>query len=144
VAAPIDRAFSVFTSKMSSWWPPTHKIGKADFAEAVIELTEGGRWYERDVDGSECDWGHVLAVEAPDRLLLTWQINADWGYDPDPAHGSEVEIRFTDLGNGQTRVEVEHRHLDRHGDHAAKVGAGVSSAGGWSALLDLYAATAAA
>ena len=96
VPLPIDRAFSVFTEGFDTWWPRSHKIGGADLAEAILEPRAGGRWYERDTDGGECDWGTVTVFDPPRRLVVTWQINAQWQYDPDPARASEVEVRFTE------------------------------------------------
>jgi uncharacterized protein YndB with AHSA1/START domain len=142
VNAPIERAFRVFTEQFNSWWPQGHHIRPADLAEAVLEVREGGRWYERNVDGGECDWGRVLAIDPPHRLLLSWQINGSFEHDPDPAHASEIEVRFTDLGAGQTRVELEHRAFERHGGDGQRVHDGVSGDGGWSGILDGYAKTA--
>jgi uncharacterized protein YndB with AHSA1/START domain len=117
---------------------PEYHIGQADIAEAILEPREGGRWYERGVGGSECDWGRVLAWEPPDRLIVTWQINGEWRYDPDPEHASEVEIRFTADGPDRTTVELEHRHLDRLvGGQAMREAIG--GAGGWTSVLERYA-----
>jgi uncharacterized protein YndB with AHSA1/START domain len=142
VPIPADQAFRLFTEGFNSWWIG-HHIGTADLAEAVIEPREGGRWYERGVDGSECEWGKVLAFEPPARLVLTWQLNAQFAYDPDPAHASEVEVLFTEA-NGQTRVDFEHRHIERLGADAEELAKSVSGEGGWPAILDLYAKAAAA
>src|SRR6266540_4362405 len=90
VDAPVERAFRVFTESFNSWWPPEHHIGEAELAEAVLEPREGGRWYERGIDGSECEWGRVLAWEPPHRLVVTWQTNGEWQYDPDPRRASAV------------------------------------------------------
>src|SRR5713226_9297284 len=95
VRVPIEKAFRVFTSSFNTWWPRECHIGYAEMAEAILEPRDGGRWYERGVDGSECDWGRVLAWEPPHRLLVTWQVNGSWQYDPDPLHASEIEARFT-------------------------------------------------
>jgi uncharacterized protein YndB with AHSA1/START domain len=138
VNAPIERAFRIFTESFTTWWPADYHIGEADMAEAIIEPREGGRWYERGVDGSECDWGHVLAWEPPHRLVVTWQINGQWQYDPDPEHASEIEVRFTPDGSDQTTVELEHRLLHRLvGGEAIRDS--ISGGGGWSALLAQYA-----
>jgi uncharacterized protein YndB with AHSA1/START domain len=138
VAVPVERAFAVFTGSFNTWWPPQHHIGQADMAEAVLEPREGGRWYERGVDGSECDWGRVLTWEPPHRLVLTWQINGRWQFDPDPAHASEVEVRFIADGPEQTTVELEHRLLERVVEGAA-LRDGISGGGGWGSLLELFA-----
>jgi uncharacterized protein YndB with AHSA1/START domain len=138
VNAPIERAFRIFTESFTTWWPADYHIGEADMAEAIIEPREGGRWYERGVDGSECDWGHVLAWQPPHRLVVTWQINGQWQYDPDPEHASEIEVRFTPDGSDQTTVELEHRLLHRLvGGEAIRDS--ISGGGGWSALLAQYA-----
>jgi uncharacterized protein YndB with AHSA1/START domain len=142
VNAPIGRAFRVFTEQFNSWWPQQHHIRPVDLAEAVLEVREGGRWYERSVDGGECEWGRVAVYEPPHRLVLTWQINGSFEYDPDPAHASEVEVNFTDLGGGRTRVELEHRAFERHGDEAQRVHDGVGGPGGWPGIMDGYAKTA--
>ncbi|HYY79591.1 MAG TPA: SRPBCC family protein [Actinomycetes bacterium] len=138
VGVPVERAFRVFTDSFNSWWPPEYHIGGADIAEAVLEPRPGGRWYERGVDGSECDWGRVLAWEPPHRLVVTWQINGEWQYDPDPEHASEIEVRFTADGPGQTVVELEHRLLERLvGGEALRDG--ITGGGGWTSLLERFA-----
>jgi uncharacterized protein YndB with AHSA1/START domain len=139
VNAPIERAFQVFTESFNTWWPQSHHIRPVDLAAAVLEAREGGRWYERGVDGGECDWGRVLAFEPPHRLVLSWQIDGSFQYDPDPGHASEIEVLFADLGGGQTRVDVEHRNFDRHGADGQRVHDGVSGAGGWPGIMDGYA-----
>jgi uncharacterized protein YndB with AHSA1/START domain len=138
VAAPADRAFAVFTESVNTWWPHQYHIGQADVDQVILEPREGGRWYERGVDGSECDWGRVLAWQPPHRLVLTWQINGSWQYDPDPDHASEIEIRFTPDGPEQTTVALEHRHLDRLVDGQA-LRDGLRGGGGWNAILELVA-----
>jgi uncharacterized protein YndB with AHSA1/START domain len=138
VAAPVDQAFRAFTESFGSWWPAQYHIGEADMADAILEPRAGGRWYERGVDGSECDWGRVLAWEPPNRLVVTWQINGQWRYDPDPAHASEIEVRFTPDGPERTRVELEHRLLERLVDGQA-LRDGIIGGGGWTAILELFA-----
>jgi len=140
-AAP-ERAFEVFTAGFSTWWPlESHHIGEADAAAAVIEPRAGGRWFERGVDGSECDWGFVTAWEPPHRLLLAWHLTPEYVFDPDPARATEVEIRFTPTDGG-TLVELEHRGFEKYGD-AEKIREIVSQKGGWGDLLELYAQAAA-
>jgi uncharacterized protein YndB with AHSA1/START domain len=136
VEASQERCFEVFTTRFDSWWPRSHHIGGVDMAEAVMERRAGGRWYERGVDGSECSWGQVLAFEPPGRLVLVWQINGQWQYDP-TLH-TEVEITFTELGPRRTEVTVEHRNLDRFGDAADAMREAFSSEGGWTGLLDAF------
>ncbi len=141
VGVPVERAFAVFTGSLDTWWPRMYHIGQAEMAEAVLEPRPGGRWYERGVDGSECDWGRVLAWEPPHRLVVTWQINGAWQYDPDPAHASEIEVRFTADGPGQTTVELEHRLLERLAGGQA-IGDTIRGGGGWTAMLELFAKAA--
>lgn len=143
VAVPVERAFQVFTDSFNTWWPAEYHIGKADMAEAILEPRAGGRWYERGTDGSECDWGRVLVWEPPQRLVVTWQINGQWQYDPDPDHASEIEVRFTADGPEQTTVELEHRLLDRLVDGQG-IYDGIRGGGGWSSILDRFAEAAAA
>jgi uncharacterized protein YndB with AHSA1/START domain len=142
VALPIARAFEVFTGSIDTWWPHQYHIGQADIAEVVLEPHVGGRWFEKGVDGSECDWGRVLAWESPQRVVFTWQINGMWQFDPDPAHASEIEALFRADGPDQTIVEVEHRHFERlvagQGVHGA-----INGGGGWELLLAGYAKAAA-
>jgi uncharacterized protein YndB with AHSA1/START domain len=142
VNAPIERAFNVFTEGYQTWNPPEHHIGEADIEDSVMEPREGGRWYEIGVDGSQCDWGRVLTWEPPTRVVLAWMIGTTWKYDPDPARASEVDVRFTAIGENQTRVELEHRHLDRHGDGWEGVRTAVGSPEGWPGSLELYRAQA--
>jgi uncharacterized protein YndB with AHSA1/START domain len=144
VNAPIDRAFQVFTESFNSWWPSTHHVRAVDLAEAVLEPALGGRWYERSVDGGECEWGRVTAFEPPHRLVLAWHLDGAYQYDPDPARASEVEVVFTDLGDGRTRVDLEHRALERHGAEAGKVRGEVGSPGGWPGIMDQFARVAGA
>ena len=138
VAVPVEQAFRVFTDSFDSWWPPQYHIGGADMARAVLEPREGGRWYERGVDGSECDWGRVLVWEPPHRLVVTWQINGQWQYDPDPDHASEIEVRFTPDGPARTTVELEHRLLERLADGQA-IRDAIIGGGGWGAVLEQFA-----
>jgi uncharacterized protein YndB with AHSA1/START domain len=146
VPLPAERAFTLFTEGYSTWWPG-HHIGKAEMAEAVLEPRAGGRYYERGVDGSECDWGTVLACDPPSRIVVAWQITEDngaWVYDPDITRASEFEATFRPQPDGQTRVELEHRHIDRHGAGAAGIYGGVSGPGGWPGIMEDYAKVAAA
>jgi uncharacterized protein YndB with AHSA1/START domain len=142
VGVPVERAFRVFTRSFNTWWPAQYHIGQAEIAEAVLEPREGGRWYERGVDGSECDWGRVLVWEPPHRLVVTWQINGQWQFDPDPDHASEIEVRFAADGPEQTRVDLEHRFLDRLVDGQA-LRDGITGGGGWGAILEMFAKAAA-
>ena len=136
VGAPPERAFKVFTDGIGRWWPKTHHIGAADLDALVIEPKAGGRWYERGVDGSECDVGKVLVWEPPARLVLAWQLTADWKFDPGLI--TEVEVRFIADGANATRVELEHRDLERYGERADGVRATIDSSEGWNGILQLF------
>jgi uncharacterized protein YndB with AHSA1/START domain len=143
VKAGVERAFRVFTAEYDSWWPRTHHIGKTPMTRAILEGRAGGRCYTEHEDGSECDWGTVLAWEPPHRLVLAWQIHGDWTYQPDMAQSSEVEVRFTPEPGGFTRVDLEHRHIERHGQTALAMRTAVDAPSGWTGLLTLYADRAA-
>ena len=142
VKVPAEKAFDVFTNGFDTWWPRTHHIGKSPMKRAIIEGKVGGRCYTEQVDGTDCEWGSVLDWEPPKRVVIAWQITPEWQYEPDPAKASEVEITFTPQPDGSTRVDLEHRHFERHGAGAAAMKAGVDSAGGWGSLLQLYAEAA--
>jgi len=139
VKADAARAFRVFTAEYDSWWPRTHHIGKTPMTRAILEGRAGGRCYTEHEDGSECDWGTVLAWEPPHRLVIAWQVHGDWTYQPDVAKSSEVEVRFTPEPGGLTRVDLEHRHIERHGSTAAAMRASVDSPNGWTGILQLFA-----
>lgn len=142
VKAPQAVAWRVFTEKMGTWWPlGSYKIGKASAVDAVIEPGVGGRWYERGEDGSTCDWGRVLSWEPPSRLVLTWDITADWQFDP--ALGTELEVCFIAEGTNATRVELEHRRLDRYGSRREEMRTIFDSSGDWGRLLEAFARAAA-
>jgi uncharacterized protein YndB with AHSA1/START domain len=144
VAASQQRAFEVFTAQFGAWWPKDYHIGEAAMADFVVEPKVGGRWYELGVDGKQCDTGRVTAFDPPNRLVLAWQLNERWQYEPDPAHASEVEVRFIAEGPSQTRVELEHRGFERHGAGADGVRAGIDAPTGWTLVLELFAKHAAA
>jgi len=128
---------------MDAWWPATHHIAKQAFTEIVIEQRAGGRWFERAADDTECDWGRVVAWEPPHRVVFSWHLQGDWKFDPNPERASEVEVRFLAEGSG-TRVELEHRNLERHGAGWEQVRTGVDSPAGWSAVLAQFAKALAA
>jgi len=137
VNAPQRRAFEVFTAEMTSWWPPEHHIGSAPIEEIIIEPHEGGRWYTRHVDGSETSTGYVAAWEPFDRVVLTWQIGADWKYDPKLR--TTVELRFIGEAPDRTRVELEHRELDNYGPDAERMRETFEQPGAWERTLQAYA-----
>jgi uncharacterized protein YndB with AHSA1/START domain len=141
VKAPVEIAWRVFTKSMGTWWPLANfKIGKAKAIDAVIESRVGGRWYEQGEDGSTCQWGSVLAWEPPSRLVLSWDINADWQYDPDLK--TELEVRFIPEGKDATRVELEHRRLDRYGARRDEMRTIFDTTGDWGRLLQAFAQAA--
>jgi uncharacterized protein YndB with AHSA1/START domain len=133
-----ERAFEVFTAGMTGWWPAHHHIGSAPIAEIVVEPREGGRWYTRHEDGSETSTGFVTAWEPPERLVLTWQIGADWTYDPKLI--TSVELRFVAEAPDRTRVELEHRDLERFGPEAERMRQVFEAPGAWDATLAAFAA----
>ena len=143
VKTTVEHAFAVFTEGFDTWWPRTHHVGKSPLATAVIEGRVGGRCFGRSVDGTECPWGRVTAWEPPRRFVFAWMLDGDWTYNPDLSKASEVEVTFTALDDRSTRVDLEHRHFERHGETAAKVRTGVDSPNGWGDLLRLYASKAA-
>ena len=135
VEAPVERAFSVFTEDFDSIKPREHNMLRVDIAETVFERREGGHIYDRGVDGSECRWARVLAYEPPNRIVFSWDISPQWQIETDPEKTSEVEVRFISEAPERTRVELEHRNLDRHGAGWEGARAGVESDDGWPLYL---------
>lgn len=131
VKARPQRAFDLFVSNMERWWPLSHHIGKTAFTAVVMEPKVGGRWFERDASGAECQWGEVLAWEPPSRILLAWRLNARFEYDP--TFLTEVELRFAPTEAGGTAVTLEHRNLERFGADAEKLAGELG--GGWPSIL---------
>jgi uncharacterized protein YndB with AHSA1/START domain len=140
VAAPIERAFRVFTEQFDRIKPREHNMLGVEIAETVFEPRVGGHVYDRGVDGSECRWARVLAYEPPHRVMISWDINPQWQIETDPERASEVEVRFVSESPGRTRVELEHRNLERHGGGADAIRTAVSGPGGWPSLLELFQA----
>jgi uncharacterized protein YndB with AHSA1/START domain len=140
VEVPIERAFSVFTDDIGSWWNPEHHILDAELAEMVFEPRVGGHVYDRGVDGSECRWARVLAYEPPNRVVFSWDINTQWQLETDFERTSEVEVRFVAEEPDRTRVELEHRNLDRHGEGWERMRDAVGSDEGWPVGLRDFAA----
>jgi uncharacterized protein YndB with AHSA1/START domain len=139
VKAPIERAFKVFTEDFGSFKPREHNLLAVPIAETVFEPRVGGHIYDRGSDGSECRWARVLAFEPPSRVLLSWDISPQWQVETDPARTSEWEVRFTAEAEGRTRVEIEHRHLERHGDGWEGMRDGVAGDQGWPLYLKRFA-----
>jgi uncharacterized protein YndB with AHSA1/START domain len=140
VDAAIDRAFSVFTEQFGDFKPPEHNLLGAPIAETVFEPQVGGHIVDRAVDGTECRWARILVYEPPVRVVFSWDISPQWNIVTDPDMASEVEVRFHAETPQRTRVELEHRHLERHGPDWAAVARGVDADGGWPLYLARYAA----
>jgi uncharacterized protein YndB with AHSA1/START domain len=141
VAATPDRAFEVFTAGFDRWWPRSHTIGSSPLKTAVLEPGVGGRWYGLAEDGTEAEWGDVLAWDPPARLVVAWRIGANWQYSKDRL--TEVEVNFTALADGRTRVDFEHRLLENLGEGALEGRALLDSPGGWGGILENYVAVVA-
>jgi uncharacterized protein YndB with AHSA1/START domain len=139
VEAPIERAFSVFTDDFGGFKPREHNLLQVDIAETVFETHVGGNIYDRGVDGSECRWARVLAFEPPNRVVFSWDISPQWQIESDLDKTSEVEVRFISESPERTRVELEHRNLDRHGEGWESERDGVGSEGGWPLYLQRFA-----
>lgn len=138
VRATPERAFSVFTTNVLRWWPPTYTIGSAPMKEVVIEPRIGGRWFEIGEDGSQCQWGDVLGWNPPRELVLAWRIGLDWKFNP--AFLTEVKVSFADAGDGQTEVRIEHSKFENYGADAERA---MQIFDGWSATLARFAAVVA-
>jgi len=143
VEAPLERAFSVFTEGFGRFKPREHNMLGVDIQETVFEPRDGGHIYDRGIDGSECRWARVLAYEPPDRVVFSWDISPHWQVETDADKTSEVEVRFAAETPTRTRVELEHRNLDRHGEGWEGVRAGVDSGDGWPLYLRRFAEVAA-
>jgi uncharacterized protein YndB with AHSA1/START domain len=139
VQAPIERAFRVFTEDFDRIKPREHNLLGVEIAETVFEPRAGGRVYDRGVDGSECQWARVLAYEPPDRIVFSWDISPRWQVETDLERTSEVEVRFISETAERTRVELEHRNLDRHGEGWESARDAVDSEGGWPLYLQRFA-----
>jgi len=139
VNAPVERAFRVFTTQFDKIKPRDHNLLQAEIAESVFEPFVGGRVYDRGIDGSECQWARVVAYEPPDRIVFTWDISPAWQLETDSSRTSEVEVRFIAESAERTRVELEHRHLDRHGDGWQSMREAVRGGEGWPLYLARYA-----
>jgi uncharacterized protein YndB with AHSA1/START domain len=140
VDAPLERAFTVFTERFGDFKPPEHNLLAVKIAETVFEPKAGGHIYDRGVDGSECRWARVLAYEPPDRVVFSWDIDPQWQIETEPENTSEVEVRFVAEAPERTRVELEHRNIDRHGPGWQAVAGGVADDAGWPLYLARYAA----
>jgi uncharacterized protein YndB with AHSA1/START domain len=138
VEAPIERAFSVFTEHFGDFKPPEHNMLQSPIAETVFEPRIGGHIYDRGVDGSECYWARILAYEPPERIVFSWDIDPQWQIETEPDNTSEVEVRFVSESSERTRVELEHRNIDRHGPGWLAISGGVADDAGWQLYLERY------
>jgi len=138
VRANAARAFKVFTEGLDTWWPRTHHAGSSLMTKAVIEGRVGGRVYSAQVDGTDWQWGQILAWEPPVRFVMAWQLTPQWKIEPDLARCSELEVTFTPFADGSTLVELEHRNFERHGEGGANMRGQVDSPGGWGQLMSLF------
>jgi uncharacterized protein YndB with AHSA1/START domain len=139
VTAPVERAFALFVERFDAIKPREHNLLPVPIAETVFEPRVGGHIYDVGVDGSSCQWARVLLYEPPTRLVFSWDIGPTWQLEPDPAKTSEVEVRFIAESDGRTRVDLEHRHLERHGSGWQSVADGVEGEAGWPLYLHRYA-----
>ena len=140
VEAPSEKAFSVFTERLGDFKPPEHNLLEAPIAETVFEPRVGGHIYDRATDGTVCRWARVLVYEPPRRVVFSWDIGPTWQLETDPENASEVEVRFIEETPDRTRVELEHRNIDRHGPGWEAVADGVGHDQGWPLYLARYAA----
>ncbi len=139
VQAPIERAFTVFTERFGDFKPAEHNLLRAPIAETVFEPRVGGHIYDKGTDGSECRWARILAFEPPDRVVFSWDISPQWTIESEPDNTSEVEVTFIAETPDRTRVELVHRHLDRHGPDWRAVSDGIADDQGWQLYLQRYA-----
>ena len=139
VDAPVDRAFATFVERFGDFKPREHNLLGADITETTFEPMVGGHIYDRAADGSECRWARVLVFDPPERVVFSWDISPRWQLETEAANSSEVEVRFVAESSERTRLELEHRHIDRHGPGWEAVRDGVSGEGGWPLYLSRYA-----
>lgn len=142
VPLPLKQAFALFAEQFIDWWPGEFTFSESALASITLEPRAGGRWYELSRTGEETVWGEVLVWDAPHRIELTWQISPQRTPEPGPDHGSRIAVQFSSDDGQTTRVQVEHREFERHGDGAEIMRAGMASTEGWSKILDRYAAAA--
>jgi len=135
-----DAAFDLFVARMGDWWLKSHSLTKSGQRAVTIERRPGGRWYETGMDGEECDWGHVIEIDTPHRILLAWQLDATWTFNP--ALITELEMTFTALASGGTEVKLEHRKLEAYGEKADETAAILNSDTAWTGLLGCFVAKA--
>ena len=139
VEAPVERAFEVFTARFGDFKPPEHNLLAAPIVETTFEPRVGGHIVDRAEDGSECRWARILVYEPPARVVFSWDIGPTWQVESERENVSEVEVRFTAESPERTRVDLEHRDIDRHGPGWESVAGGVDAPDGWTLYLDRYA-----
>ena len=139
VPAPVQKAFAVFTERLGDFKPPEHNLLASPIAETILQPWVGGHIVDRGADGSECRWARILVFDPPERLVFSWDISPEWRIESDPDRTSEVEVRFVAESSDSTRVDLEHRHLDRHGPGWQAVLDGVDGDEGWPLYLSRYA-----
>lgn len=139
VEAPIDLAFRVFTEEIGSWFPSEYNLMASRIATRTFEPWVGGQIVDRSETGAECRWSRVLAYEPPDRVVFSWDISPWWTIETDPERTSEVEVRFISETEARTRVELVHRHLDRHGEGWQQLRDAIAGDGGWTGCLQAFA-----
>jgi uncharacterized protein YndB with AHSA1/START domain len=134
----VERAFALFTNGFDAIKPRDHNLLAVPIAETIFEPRVGGHIYDRGIDGSRCDWARVLVFEPPHRVVFSWDIGPTWQLESDLGKTSEVEVRFIAESNDRTRVELEHRNLERHGTGWRSVADGVDGEAGWPLYLSRY------
>jgi uncharacterized protein YndB with AHSA1/START domain len=140
VDVPVEQAFSAFTERFGEIKPAEHNLLGAPIAETVFEARVGGNIYDRATDGTECRWARVLVFDPPRRVVFSWDIGPTWQLETEPANASEVEVRFIEVSADRTRLELEHRHIDRHGPGWEALAGGVDNEQGWLLYLKRFAA----
>jgi uncharacterized protein YndB with AHSA1/START domain len=135
VDLPPEEAFRLFTEGINQWWPldEGYSYGGDRSRDIFLEPVEGGRFYERFVDGDELQVGTVRVCTPPHRILFTWR-SPEW-----QAH-TEVDVRFLAEGLG-TRLQLEHRGFERLGPDGAATAK--RWAGGWPRVVQAFATRAA-
>ncbi|MBB5162067.1 SRPBCC family protein [Mycobacterium sp. AZCC_0083] len=138
VGTGVEQAFALFTNRFDAIKPREHNLLAVPIAETVFEPRVGGHIYDLGTDGSRCEWARVLVFEPPHRVVFSWDIGPTWQLESDPAKTSEVEVRFIAESDDRTRVELEHRNLERHGTDWRGVADGVDGEAGWPLYLHRY------
>jgi len=142
VPLPLVETFALFVQQ-DTWWPVrTHHLAEPPGETVVFEPFQGGRWYERAADGREQEWGRVLVWRPPHQVVLSWLVGSDWTPEPDPSRASEIDVRFLAEAPDATRLEFEHRHLERYGEQAERMRTILDGPSGAVGVTSAYAAAA--